>query len=325
MSKIRWGVLGTARIAEQQVIPAIQAAENGELRAVASRTLPSAEAFARRNGIPKAYGSYEDLLNDDEVDAVYIPLPNDLHREWSIAAARHKKHVLCEKPAALNARQMQEIADVFQTNGVFFMEAFMYPFHPQWEQVLRILNRGDLGDMTVIDSSFSFSLQNLSDFRLDASKGGGALYDVGCYCLHAIRTLQLNVLPVNVQAVAQYAGEKGVDSSLTAVLKFPSGTLAHFDCSFDTFDRQYLQIAGSKGTLTLALPFRPDLGRATLTVETKDYKEVKTFEPFNMYVREVEYFADCVVHGESPRHSLEDSIQNMKLIEMVYNAAGRDI
>lgn len=325
MSKIRWGVLGTARIAEQQVIPAIQAAHNAELVAVASRTLPRAQEFARRNAIPKAYGSYEDLLNDDEIDAVYLPLPNDLHSTWSIAAARHKKHVLCEKPAALNARQMQEIADVFQTNGLVFMEAFMYPFHPQWQQVLQILERGDLGDVTLIDSSFSFALQNPSDIRLDASKGGGALYDVGCYCLHAIRLLQANILPTNVQAVAEYSGEKGVDYSLAAVLKFPNGTIAHFDCSFAAFDRQSLEIAGSKGSLTISLPFRPDVGSATLTVETQDYKDVRTFEPFNMYVREVEHFADCVLHGVSPRNSLRDSIENMKLIEMVYNAAGREI
>lgn len=324
VSKIRWGVLGTARIAEQQVIPAIHAAQNSELVAVASRNLAQAEQYADRNRIPRVYGSYQQLLEDRDIDAVYIPLPNGLHHEWSVKAARYKKHVLCEKPAALNAQQMRDIAGIARENGTLFMEAFMYQFHPQWEHVSRILAGNDLGDITLVDSSFSFSLQNRADIRFDGEMGGGALYDVGCYCVHAIRTIASNAQPTEVTAVARF-GNQNVDISLSSAMKFANGMLAHFDCSFDTFDRQYLQIAGSRGTMTLNLPFRPDLGSATVTIESNGHKEVRAFEPSMMYVRQVEHFADCVLTGGQPRNTVEDSIMNLEFIEMVYKSAGRAI
>ncbi|MCF8567115.1 Gfo/Idh/MocA family oxidoreductase [Alicyclobacillus tolerans] len=325
MTTVRWGVLGTARIAEQQVIPAIQKAAHAQLTAVASRSLTKAQEFAARNNIVKAYGSYEELLDDPEIDAVYIPLPNHLHAQWTIAAARRKKHVLCEKPATLNAEELQSVLSACQEEGVVFMEAFMYQFHPQWNRVREVLQSGELGEVKVLAASFSFPLSDESDIRLSPDKGGGSLYDVGCYCVHAIQTVSGKQEPVDIGAVAKFAQDNIVDRSLSAALRFQNGLLAHFDCSFEAADRQSFHIAGSMGTITLSLPFRPDKGNPEFALVTNQGTRVETFEPFDFYRRQVEHFCDCVASGNIPFNTPEDSMTNARIVDAVYRAAGRTV
>jgi D-xylose 1-dehydrogenase (NADP+, D-xylono-1,5-lactone-forming) len=325
---VRFGVLGTARIGEEWVLPAIRVAGNAELVAIASRNEEKARAFGEKNNIPKYYGSYEELLKDKDIDAVYIPLPNHLHAKWAIEAAKHGKHVLCEKPAALSAGQMEEVVAVCKANGVVFMEAFMYRFHPQLKRARNLIATGQIGEVRVLSTSFSFFLESPSDIRMHPEMGGGSLYDVGCYCVHAIRTiagdaLASDAVPRTVHAIARFAKDSMVDTSMAATLEFANGILAHLDASFEVQNRQYLQIAGSKGTITLSHPFRPDLGDPTLTLCTEHENRVEVVEPFDMYQAEIEHFSDCVEYGHVPVNTPDDSLHNMQIIESIYRAAGR--
>ncbi|MCS0542599.1 Gfo/Idh/MocA family oxidoreductase, partial [Aeromonas veronii] len=187
MTKVRFGVLSTAKIARNTLIPAMERAHYAEVVAVASES-GKAKDFAAELGIPKHYESYTDLLNDPEIDAVYIPLPNQLHKQWAIEAAKHGKHVLCEKPAALTSQDVEEMAAAFKENNVIFMEAFMYQFHPQHNRVKEIIAAGEIGDVKLIRSTFSFLHDlNSGSIKMQKDLGGGVLYDVGCYCIHASR------------------------------------------------------------------------------------------------------------------------------------------
>ena len=189
VSVLRWGVLSTASIAVGKVIPGMRASRRTEVLAIASRDLARAEATARSLGIPRAYGSYEELLADPDVDAVYLPLPNHLHAAWTIAAARAGKHVLCEKPLSLTAAEAQEMVDACREAGVVLMEAFMYRLHPSWQAVRDILASGRIGRLRAIDSWFSYHNVDPEDIRNIAAYGGGALYDIGCYCVNLSRML----------------------------------------------------------------------------------------------------------------------------------------
>ncbi|GMV05118.1 MAG: hypothetical protein AMXMBFR53_13980, partial [Gemmatimonadota bacterium] len=236
--RLRWGVLGTANIGRAAVNPAIRASSNGELVAVASRDGERARAFAAEHAIPRALGSYEALVEDPEVDALYVPLPNSLHREWTVRAARAGKHVLCEKPLALTEAECREMAAVAEEHGTLLMEAFMYRFHPRTERVLALVREGALGPIRAIRSAFTFRLTRPDNIRLRPELGGGALMDVGCYCVNASRTLA-GAEPAEVQAQANWT-EGGVDGELAGILRFPDGLLAHFDCALTVERREYL-------------------------------------------------------------------------------------
>src|SRR3954447_13087611 len=188
LSNVRWGVLSTANIGRRAVLPAIQRSRNGELVAVASRDADKARAFAADLGIPRAYASYEQLLADPEIEAVYIPLPNSMHREWTIKAAQAGKHILCEKPLGLNAAECAEMDAAARQNGVLLMEAFMYRFHPQTERVIQLIRQGAIGHPRLIHAAFTFRLSNPANIRLQSDLGGGSLMDVGCYCVNVSRT-----------------------------------------------------------------------------------------------------------------------------------------
>jgi xylose dehydrogenase (NAD/NADP) len=322
MSVIRWGILGTAHIAEKALVPAIHAAQGAELVAVASRSLEKAQAYAERNQIRKAYGSYEELLADPDVDAVYIPLPNHLHAEWTIKAAEAGKHVLCEKPAALNADEARRMIAACQAHGVVFMEAFMYSLHPQWARVRELLDGGVIGELELISANFSFHLDNPVDIRWYPI-GGGALYDVGCYCVHVTRTFAGDELPTEVRALADL-DEHGVDRSVVALLRFPGGVLAHLDCSFVAADRQRVELAGTKGSLVVTWPFRPDKGDPAIHVRTRDGERVERFDKGEIYRLEVEHFGECVRTGATPQQTPEQTIRNMEILDAIYRAVGRD-
>src|SRR5690606_22236681 len=257
MKKVRFGVLSTAKIARNTLIPAMERAHNAQVVAVASES-GKAKEFAQELGIPKHYESYIDLLNDPEIDAVYIPLPNHLHKKWAIEAAKHGKHVLCEKPAALTAEDVEEIAAVFNEQNVIFMEAFMYQFHPQHQRVKEIIADGEIGDVKLIRSTFSFSLDLQSDnIRLKKEIGGGVLYDVGCYCIHASRLIT-GEEPVEVKATASIHPTHDVDITAAGTLKFASGVIANFDCSFEQPFKEHYEVVGTKGSIFVKHAFRPD-------------------------------------------------------------------
>ena len=260
--KLRWGVLSTANIGRVAVIPALQHSGNGELVAVASRDEETASAFAAQQGISRAYGSYEALLAAGDIDAVYIPLPNSLHREWTIKAAEAGKHILCEKPLALNAAECDEMAAAAEQYGVVLMEAFMYRFHPRTEKVLELLQSAAIGEPGLINATFTFRLSNPANIRLSAELGGGSLMDVGCYCVNITRTLA-GAEPVEVQAFANW-GKTGVDDEMVGTLRFADGLLAQFSCGLTLERREFYQVAGPEGHIEVQSAFLPGTGDTTI-------------------------------------------------------------
>ena len=245
-TKLRWGVISTANIGRAAVNPAIQASRNGELLAVASREEERAREFAQKWEIPRHYGSYDALLDDASVDAVYIPLPNSMHREWTIRAAEKGKHILCEKPLALSADECREMDAAAEANGVKLMEAFMYRFHPRTQKVVEMVRAGVVGDLKLITSGFTFRLKNSDNVRLRPEMGGGSLMDVGCYCVNVSRTIA-GAEPAAVQAVA-HQGPSGVDEQMVGTLRFEGGLLAQFDCALNMGRRESCLVAGTDPT-----------------------------------------------------------------------------
>ncbi len=323
MQTLRWGVIGTARIAAEQVVPAVKRARTTKLQAVASRSLDRAETFARDHGIPSYYGSYDELLQDPEVDAVYISLPNHLHAEWSIRAAQSGKHILCEKPAVLHPSELKAVLDACRESDVRYMEAFMYQLHPQWDRVLEILRCGQIGSIQSIRAAFTFPLLGEFDIRLQPEMGGGALYDVGCYCVHAIRRIVGDVEPSTIRAHAHFGADGIVDRTLSAELGFDHGVSASFVCSFEQEDRQDVVIEGSSGTLTVSHAFRPDVGKPTLSIQTATTQTDEPVPNADLYVLEVEHFSDGVLTGNPFRNTDQDVAANSRWIDQIYRAAGR--
>lgn len=320
MHVVHWGILGTARIAESQFIPAIRDVIDSKITAVASRDATRASAFATRNAIPTAYDNYEALLADPQIDAVYIPLPNHEHARFAILAAKYGKHVLCEKPLALHAQEVKEMRDAATAQGTLMMEAFMYPFHPQWERVRDIIEKGEIGEIRIISSSFSFPLNNDQDIRMNRSYGGGALYDVGTYCVHVSRMLMQDE-PFQVTALAHFDEKHGIDLTLSGILDFSGGRQAHFDCSFEAIDRQHVDIIGSLGSIAITHPFRPDKGKAELIIQTDSHTRVEAVSTINQYTKELEFFCHCVKTNYVPNYLMEQSLAHAKVLDTLYQTA----
>ncbi|WP_342538618.1 Gfo/Idh/MocA family oxidoreductase [Sporosarcina sp. FSL K6-1540] len=320
MDKIRWGVLSTANIAQTQVIPAMFRARNAEVVAISSRG-SKVHAIASALNIPKAYESYEELLNDPEIDAVYIPLPNHLHKEWVYKAARQGKHILCEKPAALTSIEAAEMVEVCREQKVKFMEGFMYQLHPQHERVKEIIASGEIGNLKLIKSSHSFNLKNRDyDIRMEKDMGGGSLYDVGCYSIQVIRHIS-GAEPVEVHAIAEIDPKSGVDMSTYGYLKLDNGLTATFDCSFDMTERNEYEIVGTKGTIKVPLAFRPDTsgGIGSIIVEGSGIiRQEKIYG--DIYRLEVEHFSAAILNNTSPVITGQSTINNMRVIEACYQS-----
>ncbi|WP_449537986.1 Gfo/Idh/MocA family protein [Ferdinandcohnia sp. Marseille-Q9671] len=315
MTKIRFGILSTAKIARTTLLPSMERAHNVEVVAVASES-GKAEGFAAEHGIEKYYDTYTELLQDPEVDAVYIPLPNQLHKKWAIEAAKHGKHVLCEKPAALNSQEVEEMEKVFAEQNVTFMEGFMYQFHPQHTRVKEIISAGEIGDVKLIRSTFSFPhAMNPDSIKLQKHLGGGVLYDVGCYCIHASRLIT-GEEPIEVTATASIHPTHEVDVTAAGTLTFESGILASFDCSFEQpFKAQY-EVVGTKGSILVGRAFRPDNqeGNGLIEISTEAGVREETVQG-DQYKLQVEHFAECVLSNKQPMYSVADTIKNMRVIE----------
>jgi xylose dehydrogenase (NAD/NADP) len=319
-SRIRWGVISTANIGRWAVNPAIQASRNGKLVAVASRDEARAQAFAAAHGIPVAYGSYQALLEDPAIDAVYIPLPNSLHREWAIRAAEHGKHILCEKPLAMTAAEAEEMGAAAEASGIRLMEAFMYRFHPRTELAVRLVRDGQVGEVRMVRSAFTFRLTRPDNIRLKPELGGGALMDVGCYCVNISRTIA-GTEPVEVHATARW-GRTGVDEQLAGTLRFPDGSLAQFDCALTLERREWYEVAGTEGSLGVADAFLP--GNDTVSIEERRGRGETVRHPVDgadEYRLMVEHFADCVLQNQAPRYPVSEAAANLRVIEALYHSA----
>lgn len=327
MTGIRWGVLGTAKIALKHVIPAIQSADRCEVTAIASRNVARAEKVAEVMGIEKAFGSYGQLLHDDDIDAVYIPLPNHMHAEWSIAAARAGKHVLCEKPIALTSVQAESMVAAATEAGVILREAFMYQFHPTWQRVRELVQNGEIGDVVAVNSWFSFFNNDPDNIRNILDYGGGALMDVGCYCIHLSRLIY-GCEPTATKATVIRDPESGVDITTAGVLEF--GTrISSFTCSIRTEPDQRVEIYGTEGRIGIEIPFnippdRPTRISVTAGGDPPAEPAVATleFDPVNQYSLEAEEFAAAILDGAAMPDTGAAAIGNIRAIERVFAAAG---
>jgi len=317
MNKLRWGLLSTARI-NQALLPPLRASARNELTAVASRDLQRAEAYANERDIPRVFGSYEAMLADPDVDIIYNPLPNSLHTEWTIKATQAGKHVLCEKPLTLTVEEVDAITAAAQQAGVVIMEAFMYRHHPQTLKVKELVESGAIGKLQLIRGSFTFNISDENDVRLNASLGGGSIWDVGCYPISYARLIA-GAEPVEVYGW-QITGTSGVDESFFGQLRFPNDVYAQFDCGFRTPHRAHLELVGNEGSLTIAQPFNPGLNVEILQI-SGDKEQVIKIPDEDLYLGEVENMADAILHGHAPRMSLNDSRNNVATIKALLRSA----
>ncbi|WP_324670157.1 Gfo/Idh/MocA family protein [Geochorda subterranea] len=255
---VRWGILGTARIARHRVLPALASSAVARVVAVGSRERQAAEAFARDTGIERAYGSYDEVLHDPEVEAVYIPLPNHLHLPWIERAAAAGKHVLCEKPLTLDRQEAERARRVCREAGVLLMEAFMWRWQPRYARLRQLLDEEAVGEVRLVRAAFSFVLPDLAaNIRGKPEWGGGALFDVGCYCVNAARWV-FGAEPTEVHCSSHVDPQLGVDLTTTGILRFPGGREAVFDASFEMTGGQRLEIVGTRGTVWVPRPFQPN-------------------------------------------------------------------
>ena len=320
MVKVRWGVLSTANIARTEVIPAIKRAENAELVGIASRD-ERVYRVAKELDIPRAFVSYEELLKDDEIDAVYIPLPNHLHKEWVEKAALYGKHVLCEKPVSLNVAETVDMVNSCAKSNVKFMEAFMYQFHPQHERVRELISEGAIGEVKLFKSSHSFHLVNrVGAIRMDAEMGGGSIYDIGCYSIHAARFI-LKAEPESIQGFANIDSSAKVDTSAYIYMVMDNKVPVLIDCSFDMLERNEYEIIGAKGKISVPFAFRPDRnGGVGEIILNSGNRKVTEKVPGDIYKLEIEHFTQCILQDTDPLNSSMDSINNMKAIEACYKS-----
>jgi predicted dehydrogenase len=321
MRKINWGILGVAKIAVNKVIPALQRSEFGRVVAIASRDEGKAAAAAARLGIPRAHGSYEALLADPEVNAVYIPLPNHLHVPWSRRALEAGQHVLCEKPLGLDAADVRDlIAAAAAHPRLKVMEAFMYRSHPQWLTARRMVGEGALGRLRTIQAFFSYSNPDPANIRNQANMGGGGLMDIGCYCISLARFL-FGAEPTRVMGQAEDDPAFGVDRLTSAMLEFPGGT-ATFTCATQLAAYQRVNIFGTEGRLELEIPFNAPIDRGTRLWHQRgsDLHEI-TLPVCDQYTLQADLFARAILEDAPVPTPLSDALANLQVIEAVRASA----
>jgi len=330
-SRLNWGVVGTALIAKAHVIPALLDADRCNLLAIGSRSLAGAEDTADEFGIPRAYGSYDDLLADPDIDCIYLPLPNHLHAEWIVKAADAGKHVLCEKPLTLDAAEAEAVARHCAERDVMVMEAFMYRFHPAWTEVKRLLDGDAIGRVTDVAVWFSFRSTRPTDFRHDAAAGGGALYDVGCYAIDVSRML-LGDVPDQVTGIARIDPASGVDLTFTAILDYGSAS-ASFTCSMEQEPMHRVVLHGTAGWMSIADPFNcPPHHETTVTIGTggNHHPHASSLRSFaipaaNQYGLQATAMTDAILAGQPAPVPIAGSVANMRIIERLFAAAGLEL
>jgi predicted dehydrogenase len=314
---LRWGILGTGRI-NRALIPPLRASARSELVAVASRDPERARAYAAEWDIPRAFGSYEALLADPEIDVIYNSLPNSLHPHWTIKAAQAGKHVLCEKPLAMTIEDADAIAAAARQAGVVVAEAFMYRHHPQTLKVKELVAAGAVGQLRLVRGAFTFNIARPGDVRLNPALGGGSIWDVGCYPISFARMV-IGAEPVEVFGW-QMTGPTGVDEAFTGQMRFPGEVYAQFDCGFRAPYRAWVEIVGSEGSLSIPQPFKVGFD-AQIVLTRDDGVETIPIPDYELYLGEVEDMADAVLLGKPPRVSLADSRANVAAIVTLLQSA----
>jgi len=325
--KLRWGILGAARVNER-LLPAIVEAENAELVAIASRR-PGAAAqtlaqYAPQQQNVRTYDNLDALLDDADVDAVYLPLANHEHAEWALRAIEHGKHVLCEKPMALSVADIEAIETAARQHKVSVMEGFMYRFHPQHARVQELIRSGAIGEVRSVRASYSFMMRPARMYRLTESveKGGGAMWDIGCYAIHSARMF-FDEAPVAVTAVSKYV-ESGADIATSGIIDFGAGKFAHFDFSFERARRCEYEIIGTKGGIVCHTVWQLPGDVPVISWWTEDGRQCEERLPAENHFRlEIEHFSDCVLNGKSPLLSLDDAKANCQIIVAALQSAAQ--
>jgi len=320
MRKVVWGVLSTARIGMEKVIPAMQRGAHVEVRAIASRSLATAQEAARKLSLPRAYGSYQELLADPEIEAVYIPVPNHLHVPLTLEAARAGKHVLCEKPIALTAEQATEL----RACRVQVMEAFMVRFHPQWLHARDLIRSGRIGPLRAVQAFFSYFNDDPHNIRNQADIGGGALYDIGCYAVVAGRFF-LGATPRRAVALVDRDPDLRTDRTTSGLLDFGEGRVLDFTVSTQCVPFQRIHLCGTRGRIEILIPFNAPNGATRILVDDGSALDgsgisVETLPPCDQYTIEADAFSRAV-RGEIPLpYGVEDAVENMRVIDALFRS-----
>jgi len=310
---VNFGILGCSKVATEKVIPAVKNASNVNISALASRQKEKAEYYCQKLGIKNSYGSYEELLEDASIDAVYISLPNSLHCEWAFKASQNGKHILCEKPAGTNPDEVKQVLEECRGNNVLFMEGFMYRFHPQHQRVKKHISDGAIGDVKLVKSSFSFPLSDRhSKIRLNKSLGGGCLLDIGCYCVDISRWI-FESEPLSVSSQAVISKEYGVDTSFVGFLNFPGGKKAVIDCSFEMCRRNSYEVIGSNGRIEVPNAFTPT-GQTKITIHNEKGCFTENFQAISQYLEEFTWFSQCVLEITDDQKKSLDAFYNARTI-----------
>ncbi|MGA2650738.1 MAG: Gfo/Idh/MocA family oxidoreductase [Terracidiphilus sp.] len=321
--KIRWGVLSTAAIGLRKVIPGMRLGQFSTVDAIASRDFAKAQQAAASCGIARSYGSYEELLEDPEIDAIYNPLPNQLHVPWTIKAAEAGKHVLCEKPLSLSVAEAESLLDVRARTGVKIGEAFMIRSYPQWLRLRELINEGRIGELRSVVGFFSYFNVDPANIRNRMDSGGGALMDIGCYLVHASR-YAFGSQPTRVVASIHRDPEMHIDRLTSAILEFPDGQ-AIFTCSTQLIPYQRVHFLGTRGRIELEIPFNapPDRPTRLFIDSTGDlfgHPEVETFPTCDQYTLQGDAFSRAILDDTEVPVPLEDAIRNMAVIEAIFNS-----
>lgn len=319
MATLNWGILGTAKIAQEKVIPPMQAADHCQVAAIASRNADTARAVAEHLGIPRSHGSYEALLADPAVDAVYIPLPNHLHVDWTIKAAEAGKHVLCEKPIGVDTKDAQRLLAVRERTGVYIQEAVMVRTHPQWLEVRELVGNGAIGRVQAVHGMFSYHKTDPQNIRNVAGYGGGGMLDIGCYPITTSRFV-LGMEPRQVAALIEHDPELGIDRLGSALLDFP-GVQATFTYGTQLAPHQCMQFFGDAGWIDVEIPFNAPVDRpCRLALTNGDGRRVIDIESCDQYGVQAERFARAVLAGQPQPVPLEDSLANMRVVDAAFRA-----
>jgi xylose dehydrogenase (NAD/NADP) len=321
-TKLRWGIMGCAAIAFRAVIPGIRASETGVVSAIASRDLSKSQEKAAEWEIPTAYGSYEELLADPNIDAVYIPLPNHLHKEWTIKAAKAGKHVLCEKPFAMDAAEAQEMVEACAAAGVLLAEAFMYRHHPRYEAIQEIVKSGEIGEIRGIHGAFTFNSSGASsNVRFHRDMGGGSLYDVGCYPISAARLL-LGSEPEAATVHAYFSPTHGdVDMMASGLLEFAGGAALTFDCGMWAAGRNTLEVLGTLGRIEVPSAFVSPAGASNYIVITKDGRREVEVPFIDQYALQADDLAFAAWGRKPLRFAPDDAVRNMRVLDACLKSA----
>lgn len=319
---LRWGLIGTARI-NRRLIPAIRANDRSRLVAVASRDLAAARAYARTWDIPRAHGAYDALLDDTGVDAVYIGLPNALHAEWTLRAIEAGKHVLCEKPLALDPRDVERIDQAARARGVIVAEGFMYRHEPLTDRAIRLIRGEAIGPLRAIAAAFTYLRTRDADVRLVPALGGGCLWDIGCYPVSYVRLIA-GAEPVEVFGLAEW-GPTGVDEAFTALLRFPGGLSATVHASFRADYRHWVDVTGADASMRIQNPFKPGRDEALELRRGELVQTVHVEGSPELFVRQVDDLVAAALDGCAPRIPLSDSRGNAAVLAALYESARSNV